>query len=94
MEMYWLATNPCEIVYLLKFLDDVFQDPQYLYDPNNETAGNFVPAQILFDAFYGRYHTVLGAVLMLIIIWGSFFFGGLATTTSAARIVSIRVWPS
>ncbi|MCO5598509.1 hypothetical protein L7F22_052606 [Adiantum nelumboides] len=64
------------------------QDPQYLYDPNNETAGEFVPAQILFDAFYGRYHSVTGAVMMLIIIMGSFFFGGLVAVTSAARMVS------
>lgn len=63
------------------------QDPLYLYDPNNETAGLYVPAQILYDAFYGRYHSVKGAVILLIIIWGSFFFGGLATLTSGARIV-------
>eukprot|EP00250_Pteridium_aquilinum_P012571 c20807_g1_i6 orf=361-1392(+) len=63
------------------------QDPDYLYNPNNETAGKFIPAQILYDAFHGRYHNGLGAVLMLINIWGSFFFGGLSTTTSAARIV-------
>eukprot|EP00250_Pteridium_aquilinum_P019113 c24301_g1_i1 orf=93-1733(-) len=63
------------------------QDPQYLYDPNNETAGQFVPAQILFDAFNARYHSVAGAVIMLIIIWGTFFFCGLATATCATRIV-------
>ena len=32
------------------------QDLKYLYDTNNETAGTFVPAQILYDAFHGRYH--------------------------------------
>nr|GMC66496.1 amino-acid permease BAT1 homolog [Ipomoea batatas] len=63
------------------------QDPSYLYDKSNETAGVFVPAQILYDAFHGRYHSSTGAILLLFIIWGSFFFGGLSITTSAARVV-------
>ncbi|KAH9293087.1 hypothetical protein KI387_041705, partial [Taxus chinensis] len=63
------------------------QDPAYLYDPNNETAGVFVPAQILYDAFHGRYHNSSGAIVLLVVIWGSFFFGGLSITTSAARVV-------
>ncbi|XP_057858694.2 amino-acid permease BAT1 homolog [Cryptomeria japonica] len=63
------------------------QDPRYLYDANNETAGSFVPAQILYDAFHGRYHNSSGAIVMLIVIWGSFFFGGVSVTTSAARVV-------
>jgi amino acid transporter len=63
------------------------QDPKYLYDPMNETAGRFVPAQILFDAFQGRYESSFGAIALLIVIWGSFFFGGLSITTSAARVV-------
>ncbi|CAI8600436.1 unnamed protein product [Vicia faba] len=63
------------------------QDFAYLYDPNNETAGAFVPAQILYDAFHGRYHNSAGAIVLLFIIWGSFFFGGLSITTSAARVV-------
>ncbi|KAL8473427.1 hypothetical protein ACS0TY_030318 [Phlomoides rotata] len=64
------------------------QDPAYLYDTSNETAGAFVPAQILYDAFHGRYHSSAGAIVFLFIIWGSFFFGGLSITTSAARVVS------
>lgn len=60
----------------------------YLYDPSNETAGAFVPAQILYDAFHGRYHNSAGAIILLVMIWGSFFFGGLSITTSAARVVS------
>lgn len=64
------------------------QDPSYLYDITNETAGRFVPAQILYDAFYGRYQSGTGAIIFLVIIWGSFFFGGLSITTSAARVVS------
>ncbi|KAK1300580.1 hypothetical protein QJS10_CPB13g00696 [Acorus calamus] len=63
------------------------QDFAYLYDVTNETAGAFVPAQILYDAFHGRYHNSTGAIVLLIIIWGSFFFGGLSITTSAARVV-------
>ncbi|CAN6476084.1 unnamed protein product [Victoria cruziana] len=63
------------------------QNPSYLYDKTNETAGTFVPAQILYDAFYGRYHNSTGAIVLLFIIWGSFFFGGLSITTSAARVV-------
>jgi hypothetical protein len=47
-----------------------------------------VPAQILYDAFHGRYHNSAGAIVLLFIIWGSFFFGGLSITTSAARVVS------
>jgi hypothetical protein len=47
-----------------------------------------VPAQILYDAFYGRYHSGAGAIILLFVIWGSFFFGGLSITTSAARVVS------
>ncbi|KAJ7561115.1 hypothetical protein O6H91_03G034500 [Diphasiastrum complanatum] len=63
------------------------QDPKYLFDVGNETAGSFVPAQILYDAFHGRYHSSAGAIVFLFIIWGSFFFGGLSITTSAARVV-------
>eukprot|EP01018_Ginkgo_biloba_P019300 Gb_38309 [translate_table: standard] len=63
------------------------QEPRNLFDPNNETAGTFVPAQILYDAFYGRYHNANGAIVLLFVIWGSFFFGGLSITTSAARVV-------
>ncbi|ERN08756.1 hypothetical protein AMTRI_Chr11g99480 [Amborella trichopoda] len=63
------------------------QDPSYLYDTANETAGAFVPAQILYDAFYGRFHNSSGAIVLLFVIWGSFFFGGLSITTSAARVV-------
>jgi hypothetical protein len=64
------------------------QNPAYLYDPSNETSGSFVPAQILYDAFHGRYHNAAGAIVLLFVIWGSFFFGGLSITTSAARVVS------
>uniref|UniRef100_A0A6N2MK60 Amino acid permease/ SLC12A domain-containing protein n=1 Tax=Salix viminalis TaxID=40686 RepID=A0A6N2MK60_SALVM len=63
------------------------KDFNYLYDVNNETAGALVPAQIIFDAFHGRYHNSTGAVVFLCIIWGSFFFCGLSVTTSAARVV-------
>ncbi|KAJ1696367.1 hypothetical protein LUZ63_004879 [Rhynchospora breviuscula] len=59
----------------------------YLYDPSNETAGANVVAQILYDAFHGRYDSSAGAIVLLFIIWGSFFFGGLSITTSAARVV-------
>ncbi|KAL0917773.1 hypothetical protein M5K25_012860 [Dendrobium thyrsiflorum] len=59
----------------------------YLFDVNNETAGSFVPAQILYDAFHGRYNNSIGAIILLFVIWGSFFFGGLSITTSAARVV-------
>ncbi|CAM8983504.1 unnamed protein product [Rhodiola kirilowii] len=63
------------------------KDPKYLYDESNETAGAFVPAQIIYDAFYGRFQSSTGAVIFLCIIWGSFFFCGLSVTTSAARVV-------
>eukprot|EP00246_Nothoceros_aenigmaticus_P017980 TRINITY_DN919_c0_g3_i1.p1 TRINITY_DN919_c0_g3~~TRINITY_DN919_c0_g3_i1.p1 ORF type:complete len:526 (+),score=52.25 TRINITY_DN919_c0_g3_i1:127-1578(+) len=63
------------------------QNLDYLYDSNNETKGLFVPAQILYDAFHGRYHNGTGAIVFLCMIWGSFFFGGLSITTSAARVV-------
>lgn len=63
------------------------QNFDYLYDTSNETAGTFVPAQILYDAFHGRFHSSAGAVALLFVIWGSFFFGGLSITTSAARVV-------
>ncbi|WOL20489.1 amino-acid permease BAT1-like protein [Canna indica] len=63
------------------------QNFEYLYDPNNETAGAFVPAQILYDAFHGRYHNSAGAIVLLFVIWGSFFFGGLSITTSAPRVL-------
>ncbi|KAL2936211.1 Amino-acid permease BAT1-like protein [Bienertia sinuspersici] len=72
--------------YILALIFSI-QDLSYLYDPNNETAGAFVPAQILYDAFHGRYHNATGAILFLFIIWGSFFFAGLSITTSAARVV-------
>lgn len=68
------------------------QDPSYLYDVNNETAGALVPAQIIYDAFHGRYQNSTGAVVFLCIIWGSFFFCGLSVTTSAARVVSTSIY--
>lgn len=74
----------------IKFLTVIdLQDFSSLYDVTNETAGQFVPAQILYDAFYGRYKSGAGAIVFLVIIWGSFFFGGLSITTSAARVVRI-----
>ncbi|KAJ7965507.1 amino-acid permease BAT1-like [Quillaja saponaria] len=63
------------------------KDPNYLYDESNETAGVLVPAQIIYDAFHGRFNNSAGAVVFLCIIWGSFFFCGLSVTTSAARVV-------
>eukprot|EP00253_Pinus_taeda_P028278 PITA_28278 len=63
------------------------QDFTHLYDPQNETAGSFVPAQILYDAFHGRYQSSSGAIVLLFVIWGSFFFAGLSVTTSAARVI-------
>uniref|UniRef100_A0A2N9H8G7 Amino acid permease/ SLC12A domain-containing protein n=1 Tax=Fagus sylvatica TaxID=28930 RepID=A0A2N9H8G7_FAGSY len=63
------------------------QDPNYLYDVNNETAGALVPAQIIYDAFYGRFNNSAGAIAFLWIIWVSYFFCGLSVTTSAARVV-------
>ncbi|KAK4393729.1 Amino-acid permease BAT1 [Sesamum angolense] len=69
----------------------VSQYSLYGYDAaahlTEETKGVFVPAQILYDAFHGRYHSATGAIILLFIIWGSFFFGGLSITTSAARVV-------
>lgn len=76
------------IIKLILFLRLFTQDFSYLYDPTNETAGTFVPAQILYDAFHGRYNSSAGAIILLFIIWGSFFFGGLSITTSAARVVN------
>ncbi|XP_043720730.1 amino-acid permease BAT1 homolog [Telopea speciosissima] len=63
------------------------QDLNYLYDPTNETAGALIPAQIFYDAFQGRFNNSVGAIVFLVIIWGSFFFCGLSITTSAARVV-------
>ncbi|KAJ4953134.1 hypothetical protein NE237_029966 [Protea cynaroides] len=63
------------------------QNLDYLYDPTNETAGALVPAQIIYDAFQGRFHHSGGAIVFLFIIWGSYFFCGLSVTTSAARVV-------
>ncbi|KAL4596136.1 hypothetical protein ACB092_12G142500 [Castanea dentata] len=62
-------------------------DLNYLYDANNETAGALVPAQILYDAFHGRFNNSAGAIMFLCIIWVSYFFCGLSVTTSAARVV-------
>ncbi|KAH9757162.1 Amino acid permease [Citrus sinensis] len=59
----------------------------YRYDENNETAGALVPAQIFYDAFYGRFHNSAGAVVFLCIIRGSFYFCGLSVTASAARVI-------
>ncbi|KAL5721463.1 hypothetical protein ACHQM5_005107 [Ranunculus cassubicifolius] len=63
------------------------KDFAYLYDANNETKGVLVPAQIIYDAFHGRYQNSTGAIIFLCIIFGSFFFCGLSVTTSAARVV-------
>ena len=69
------------------------QDFNYLFDVNNETAGAFVPAQILYDAFHGRFiNNPAGAIVFLCIIWLSFFFCGLSVNTSAARVVSISLY--
>ena len=64
------------------------QDPNYLYDVNNETASALVPAQIIYDAFYGRFNNSAGAIAFLWIIWVSYFFCGLSVTTTATRVVS------
>ncbi|XP_058756727.1 amino-acid permease BAT1 homolog isoform X1 [Vicia villosa] len=64
----------------------LIQDFTYLYDPNNETAGAFVPSQILYDAFHVRYQNSAGVIVLLFAIWGSLFFGGLSITTSSAKV--------
>ncbi|CAN1316900.1 Amino-acid permease BAT1 [Linum perenne] len=69
---------------ILSFL--VSQYSLYGYD----TAAHLTEetkAQILYDAFHGRYQNSAGAIILLFVIWGSFFFGGLSITTSAARVV-------
>ncbi|KAM5564339.1 amino-acid permease BAT1 [Rosa sericea] len=63
------------------------RDVDYLYNVDNETAGALVPAQIIYEAFYGRFHNSKGAVAFLCIIWGSYFFCGLSVITTAARVV-------
>nr|XP_015885746.2 amino-acid permease BAT1 homolog [Ziziphus jujuba var. spinosa] len=63
------------------------RDLDYLYNPNNETAGALVPAQIIYDAFQGRFNNSCGAIIFLSIIWVSFLFCGLSVTTAAARVV-------
>ncbi len=83
-----LSNISLDIVLYDFFLQLFTQNYSYLYDPTNETTGVFVPAQILYDAFHGRYHSATGAIILLFVIWGSFFFGGLSITTSAARVVS------
>jgi hypothetical protein len=40
----------------------------YLYDSSNETTGTFVPTQILYDAFHGRYHNSSGAIVLPFVI--------------------------
>ncbi|KAK6257588.1 hypothetical protein QUC31_001047 [Theobroma cacao] len=65
----------------------ILSDPNHLYDVNNETAGALVPAQIIYDAYHGRFQNPAGPLVFLCIIWGSFFFCGLSVTTSAARAV-------
>ncbi|KAL3695805.1 hypothetical protein R1sor_009881 [Riccia sorocarpa] len=52
----------CGVILSLTFS---IQDPAYLFDPLNETGGGFVAAQILYDAFYGRYGSGTGAVVLL-----------------------------
>lgn len=63
------------------------QDVDYLYNADKETGGALVPAQIIYEAFYGRFHNASGAVAFLCIIWGSYFFCGLSVVTTAARVV-------
>ncbi|XP_025615806.1 amino-acid permease BAT1 homolog isoform X2 [Arachis hypogaea] len=89
LTVIWAALNTfaLEVIALIDMISIWWQNFSYLYDTNNETAGAFVPAQILYDAFHGRYHNSIGAIILLFIIWGSFFFGGLSITTSAARVV-------
>ncbi|KAF2291342.1 hypothetical protein GH714_023038 [Hevea brasiliensis] len=60
-------------------------DPSYLYNGNNETGGALVPAQVIDDAFLGKYHNSARAVVFLSIIWESFFVCGLSVTNSAGR---------
>ncbi|KAL3695810.1 hypothetical protein R1sor_009886 [Riccia sorocarpa] len=59
----------CGVILSLTFS---IQDPAYLFDPSNETGGGFVAAQILYGAFYGRYGSGTGAVVLLCVIWGHF----------------------
>ncbi|KAK6246270.1 hypothetical protein SCA6_009360 [Theobroma cacao] len=59
------------------------RDPNHLYDVNNETAEALVPAQIIYDAYHGRFQNPAGPLVFLCIIWGSFFFCGLSVTTNA-----------
>lgn len=78
---------PCSTNYANWILQFLTQDLDYLYNTENETGGALVPAQIIYDAFYGRFHNSAGAVFFMCIITGSFFFCGLSVFTTAARAV-------
>eukprot|EP00850_Spirogloea_muscicola_P010552 SM000062S19938 [mRNA] locus=s62:499844:503705:- [translate_table: standard] len=56
-----------------------------LFDPANETRGLYPPAQILYDAFHGRYGSGAGAYVFLILMVIPFYASGVGGVLAAAR---------
>eukprot|EP00850_Spirogloea_muscicola_P000898 SM000003S11143 [mRNA] locus=s3:1187229:1191231:+ [translate_table: standard] len=83
----WLAVVVSSITgfgYILALTFSI-QDPVYVGSLDNETAG-YTGAQIYYDAFYSRYQSGTGAIILLGIPLGAAWFSGMSCLTAASRI--------
>ena len=57
-----------------------------LYDPMNQSGGQYPVAQILYDVFYNRFQSATGAYIMLILMVIPFLAAGSISTVALAGV--------
>ncbi|PSC69729.1 amino-acid permease BAT1-like protein isoform X2 [Micractinium conductrix] len=72
--------------YLLSLTFSI-QDPANLFSPESETGGGYAAAQVIWDAFAGRYGSGKRSIALMVVPLVGQFFCGLASITSNSRML-------
>eukprot|EP00270_Netrium_digitus_P002792 TRINITY_DN1315_c0_g1_i3.p1 TRINITY_DN1315_c0_g1~~TRINITY_DN1315_c0_g1_i3.p1 ORF type:complete len:308 (-),score=50.75 TRINITY_DN1315_c0_g1_i3:293-1216(-) len=85
-----MAVSVSSLVGLFYILGLTFSiaDPSTITDPNNE-AGGYASAEIIWQAFNGRYGSGTGGIVCMQIVSVAIFFCGVSCLTSCSRM---RLW--
>ncbi|GAB4822974.1 hypothetical protein N2152v2_010020 [Parachlorella kessleri] len=74
------------LAYLISITFSI-QDPDNLFNPDSATGGSYAFAQVVWDAFYARYNTGTGGIVLMGIPLIGQFFCGAASITSNSRML-------